>query len=379
MTAGTTRRTGWVHHEAYMWHDPGRMRAFDPSMRRWLQAWEHYENPETKRRLNNLLEYVGFSEELVPLKPSAANFEQVTRFHTPAYFEKIRELSEADGGEAGEGATFSHGGFEIALLAAGGTITAVDAVLDREIDNAYALVRPPGHHAERDRGRGFCISGNVAIAGMHALADRGLARIATLDWDVHHGNGTQQAFYDRNDALTISIHQDQWYPRDSGAMQETGEDDGDGYNINIPLPPGSGHGAYVATIEQVVMPALRAFKPDLILVPSGFDGGMYDPLGRMMAYSETFREMTGLLLQAADELCEGRLVLSHEGGYSPTYVPFCGLAVVEQLSGKTSGAADPMGDNAAGAGGQDLQPHQQARISEAATMVDRLRSLEGLS
>ena len=379
MTTGTTRRTGWVYHEAYMWHDPGRMRAFDPSMRRWLQAWEHYESPETKRRLNNLLEYVDFSEELVPLKPRAANFEQVTRFHTPEYFEKIREMSEADGGESGEGATFSHGGFEIALLAAGGTITAVDAVLDREIDNAYALVRPPGHHAERDRGRGFCIFGNVAIAGMHALADRGLARIATLDWDVHHGNGTQQAFYDRNDALTISIHQEQWYPRDSGTMQETGEDDGDGYNINIPLPPGSGHGAYVATIEQVVVPALRAFKPDLILVPSGFDGGMYDPLGRMMAYSETFREMTGLLLEAADELCEGRLVLSHEGGYSPTYVPFCGLAVVEELSGKTSGAADPMGDNAADAGGQDLQPHQQARISEAATMVDRLRSLEGLS
>ena len=379
MTTGTTRRTGWVYHEAYMWHDPGRMRAFDPSMRRWLQAWEHYESPETKRRLNNLLEYVDFSEELVPLKPRAANFEQVTRFHTPEYFEKIREMSEADGGEAGEGATFSHGGFEIALLAAGGTITAVDAVLDREIDNAYALVRPPGHHAERDRGRGFCIFGNVAIAGMHALADRGLARIATLDWDVHHGNGTQQAFYDRNDALTISIHQEQWYPRDSGAMQETGEDDGDGYNINIPLPPGSGHGAYVATIEQVVVPALRAFKPDLILVPSGFDGGMYDPLGRMMAYSETFREMTGLLLETADDLCEGRLVLSHEGGYSPTYVPFCGLAVVEELSGKTSGAADPMGDNAAGAGGQDLQPHQQTRISEAATMVDRLRSLEGLS
>ena len=379
MTTGATRRTGWVYHEAYMWHDPGRMRAFDPSMRRWLQAWEHYESPETKRRLNNLLEYVDFSEELVPLKPRAANFEQVTRFHTPEYFEKIREMSEADGGEAGEGATFSHGGFEIALLAAGGTITAVDAVLDREIDNAYALVRPPGHHAERDRGRGFCIFGNVAIAGMHALADRGLARIATLDWDVHHGNGTQQAFYDRNDALTISIHQEQWYPRDSGTMQETGEDDGEGYNINIPLPPGSGHGAYVATIEQVVVPALRAFKPDLILVPSGFDGGMYDPLGRMMAYSETFREMTGLLLETADHVCEGRLVLSHEGGYSPTYVPFCGLAVVEELSGKSSGAADPMGDNAAGAGGQDLQPHQQTRISEAATMVDRLRSLEGLT
>ena len=379
MTTSDQRRTGWVYHEAYMWHDTGRMRAFDPTYKRWMQAWEHYENPDTKRRFNNLLEYSEFSEQLTPLKPRAANYEQITRFHTPEYVEFVRQLSEGDGGDAGEGAPFSHGGYEIALLAAGGTITAVDAVLDREVDNAYALVRPPGHHAERDRGRGFCVFGNVAIAAMHALADRGLGRIATLDWDVHHGNGTQQAFYERNDVLTMSIHQDQWFPRDSGRLDETGEDEGDGYNINIPLPPGSGHGAYVATIEQVVVPALQAFKPDLILVPSGFDGGMYDPLGRMMAYSETFREMTRRLLEASDQLCDGRLVLSHEGGYSPTYVPFCGLAVVEELSGQISEAGDPMADNAAGAGGQELQPHQQARISEAATMVDRLRSLEGVS
>ena len=378
MTASDQRRTGWVYHEAYMWHDTGRMRAFDPTYKRWMQAWEHYENPDTKRRFNNLLEYSEFAGQLTPLKPRPANYEQVTRFHTPEYVETIREMSAGDGGDAGEGAPFSHGGFEIALLAAGGTITAVDAVLDREVDNAYALVRPPGHHAERDRGRGFCVFGNVAIAAMHALADRGLGRIATIDWDVHHGNGTQQAFYDRNDVLTMSIHQDQWYPRDSGALEETGEDAGDGYNINVPLPPGSGHGACVATIEQVIVPALEAFKPDLILVPSGFDGGMYDPLGRMMAYSETFREMTRLLLEAADGLCGGRLVLSHEGGYSPTYVPFCGLAVVEELSGRRSDAGDPMADNAAGAGGQELQPHQQALISEAAAMVGRLRSLEGV-
>ena len=381
MTSETTsdqRRTGWVYHEAYMWHDTGRIRAFDPTYKRWMQAWEHYENPDTKRRFNNLLEYSEFADQLTPLKPRAANYEQVTRFHTPEYVESIRRMSEADGGDAGEGAPFSHGGYEIALLAAGGTITAVDAVLDGEVDNAYALVRPPGHHAERDRGRGFCVFGNVAIAAMHALADRGLTRIATLDWDVHHGNGTQQAFYDRNDVLTMSIHQDRWFPRESGDLDETGEDAGDGYNINIPLPPGSGHGAYLATIEQVVVPALEVYKPDLILVPSGFDGGMYDPLGRMMAYSETFREMTRLLLEAADALCGGRLVLSHEGGYSPTYVPFCGLAVVEELSGRVSGAGDPMADNAAGAGGQELQPHQQARISEAATMVERLRSLEGV-
>ena len=372
------RRTGWVYHESYMWHDTGRTRAFDPVLRRWMQAWEHWENPDTKRRLNNLLEVSDFSEQLVQLKPRSANEEQVLRFHTPEYVDHVRALSAEDGGDAGEGAPFSHGGYEIALLAAGGTITAVDAVLDGDLDNAYALVRPPGHHAERDRGRGFCIFGNVAIAAMHALAERGIDRVATLDWDVHHGNGTQQAFYDRNDVLTMSIHQDQWYPRDSGAMSEQGEGEGDGYNINIPLPPGSGHGAYIETIRQVVVPAMQAFKPDLILVPSGFDGSMYDPLGRMMAYSETFREMTRLLMEAADELCSGRLVLSHEGGYSPTYVPFCGLAVVEELSGKRSIAGDPFEDNSATAGGQELQPHQQSVLDDAKLLVDQLRQLEGV-
>ena len=372
------RRTGWVYHESYMWHDTGRTRAFDPVLRRWMQAWEHWENPDTKRRLNNLLEVSDFSEQLVQLKPRTANEEQILRFHTPEYVDHVRSLSAEDGGDAGEGAPFSHGGYEIALLAAGGTITAVDAVLDREIDNAYALVRPPGHHAERDRGRGFCIFGNVAIAAMHALAERGIEKVATLDWDVHHGNGTQQAFYDRKDVLTMSIHQDQWYPRDSGAMDERGEGAGEGYNINVPLPPGSGHGAYVETIRQVVVPAMQAFKPDLILVPSGFDGSMYDPLGRMMAYSETFREMARLLMETADELCSGRLVLSHEGGYSPTYVPFCGLAVVEELSGRRSIAGDPFEDNSATAGGQELQPHQQAVLDDAKLLVDRLRRLEGI-
>ena len=373
----TERRTGWVYHESYLWHDTGRWRQGDPKLQRWIQAWEHYENPDTKRRFNNLLEISGFSKELVPLKPHPASVDQVLRFHSPDYVNRIRKLSAADGGEAGEGAPFSHGGFENALLSAGGTITAVDAVLDGKVDNAYALVRPPGHHAERDRGRGFCIFGNVAIAAMHALTERGLAKVAIVNWDVHHGNGTQQAFYDRSDVLTISIHQDRCYPRGSGAMGEQGDGAGKGYNINIPLPPGSGHGAYVETIRQVVVPAFRAFGPDLIIVPSGFDASNFDPLARMMAHSGTFREMTRLLLEAADELCAGRLVLSHEGGYSPIYVPFCGLAVVEELSGRKSIAGDPYAEHVATAGGQDLQPHQQAVLGDAAALVDRLAGLEG--
>ena len=264
--------TGWVYHELYMWHDTGRATTVS-SERRWLQAWEHYENPETKRRFRNLVEVAGLFEDLVALRPRMATVDEILRFHTPAYVQSIRAMSEASGGNAGEATPFGAGSFEIALLAAGGTITAVDAVLDGRVRNAYALVRPPGHHAEADVGRGFCIFGNVVVAIEHARATRGVGRVATVDWDVHHGNGTQKAFYRDPDVLTISIHQDRWYPRDSGAIDERGEGHGLGFNINIPLPPGSGHGAYLAAVERVVIPALHAFRPELIVVPSGFDGG----------------------------------------------------------------------------------------------------------
>jgi acetoin utilization deacetylase AcuC-like enzyme len=365
---GVAMATGWVYHELYMWHDTGRAAPLSAG-RAWLQAWEHYENPETKRRFRNLVEVAGLFDDLVALKPRMATVDEILRFHTRPYVESIRALSAGSGGNAGEATPFGPGSFEIALLAAGGTITAVDAVLDGRVRNAYALVRPPGHHAEADRGRGFCIFGNVVVAILHARATRGLGRVAVVDWDVHHGNGTQKAFYADPAVLTISIHQDCWYPAESGAMDERGEGPGLGSNINIPLPPGSGHGAYLAAVERVVVPALRAFRPELIVVPSGFDGSIYDPLGRMMAYSETYRAMTRTLMGAADELCAGRLVLSHEGGYAPLYVPFCGLAVLEELSGVKTAVNDPMAPRAAAAGGQELQPHQDVVIRRAESLT----------
>lgn len=367
--------TGIVSHELYFWHDTGRAKGQLPRKREWVQAWEHFENPETKRRFKNLLEVAGLFDDLVQIKPREATVEEVQRFHTPEYVESIRRMSDDGGGNAGEGTPFSRGGYEIALLSAGGTIAATDAVLDGRVRNAYALVRPPGHHAEAALGRGFCIFGNVAIAAMHARAARGVERIATVDWDVHHGNGTQKAFYADPNTLTISLHQDRWFPRESGSLDETGEGPGEGFNINVPLPPGSGHGAYLAAVERVVLPALRAFRPQLIFVPSGFDGSMYDPLGRMMAYSETYRLMTRMLMEAADELCGGRLVLSHEGGYAATYVPFCGLAVMEELTGIRTEVEDPM--NPAGAGGQELQPHQDSLISLAESLVQTMARKAG--
>lgn len=219
---------------------------------------------------------------------------------------------------------------------------------------------------------GFCLLGNAAIAGFHALNQYSLDRIAFVDWDVHHGNGTQSAFYDDPRALTISVHQDNCFPPDSGYRHENGLGAGTGYNINIPLPPGSGVAAYEEAYDQVVLPALHKFRPQLIIVPCGFDAGAYDPLGRMQMHSDGYRKLTRRMMTAADELCDGKLLLTHEGGYNTWTVPFFGLAVMEELSGVNTATQDPFLEMAAALGGQDLQAHQQAAIEAAVELLDKL-------
>ena len=359
-------KTGLVFHELYLWHDTGAWPLGYAPPDLTLEPHFHPESPESKRRLRNLLEVSGVLDQLTLLKATPATVEQVQRFHTPDYVDRIRSMSEASGGDAGELTPFGRGSYEIALLSAGGVIRAVEATLNGEVDNAYAFVRPPGHHAEADRGRGFCLFGNVAIAAMHAQSALGVKRIATVDWDVHHGNGTQSAFYDTPDVLTISLHQNQLYPADSGKVDERGSGAGHGYNLNIPLSAGSGVGAYLSAFERVVLPALRAYKPELILISSGFDACGFDPLARMMLQSEAYRTMTRMMKEAAAELCKGRLVLAHEGGYSAVYAPYCGLAVMEELSGFRSTVTDPFLAAVSSWGDQDLQPHQNEAINRAA-------------
>lgn len=367
-------KTGFLCHELYMWHDTGTASLYlRPGLT--VEPEEHAESPKTKRRMRNLLEVSGLLDGLQLLKPRPASLEEVCRFHSRDYVARIKSMSDSTGGDAGELTPFGPGSYEIALLSAGGVIAAAEAVWRREVRNAYALVRPPGHHAEADRGRGFCILGNVAIAAMGLLADHGARRIAVIDWDVHHGNGTQAAFYERDDVLMISVHQDCLYPRGTGTIEERGAGKGEGYTINVPLPPGSGVGAYEQTFRQIVIPALRAYQPDMIIVSSGFDAGAVDPLGRMMMHSGGYRSLTRMVMEAADELCGGRLLLAHEGGYSPNMVPYCGLAVMEQLSGLNSGIVDPMLAIMEGYGHQSLQPHQAAAIDAAADGV--LRRLSG--
>ena len=365
--------TGLVWHELMMWHDTGTAAwVVPPGLT--VEPFRHIESVDGKRRIRNLLEVSGLIDHLVHLKPRMATQDEILRLHTPEYVTRIQRMSSESGGDAGELTPFGPGSYEIALLAAGGCMTAVDAVLDGRVDNAYALVRPPGHHAERDQGRGFCIFANTALAALHAREARGLSRVAVVDWDVHHGNGTEHAFYTDPNVLTISIHQDNNFPPSSGSIENTGAGAGEGYNINIPLPAGSGVGAYTATFDQVVAPALRAFRPELILIASGLDASAMDPLASMMMTSDGYRELTRTMLALARVLCGGRLVACHEGGYSPAYVPYCGLAIMEELAGVRTAVEDPLLPLLAGFGGQGIQPHQEAVIRQAAALANRVGS-----
>lgn len=366
--------TGFVYHELYMWHNTGSFAGVMP-YGKTVQPYEHVENQETKRRFRNLLEVSGLLKQLPTIEPRQATDEEILRFHTIEYLEKIRALNEEYLTETGVFTPMGRGSFEIAKLSAGGVIEAIDAVIDGKVKNAYALVRPPGHHALPDMGMGFCIFGNAVIAGKHALQVRKLDRIAIVDWDVHHGNGTQTGFWKNPQALTISIHQDNCFPPDSGYLSEIGEGAGEGYNINIPLPSGSGVGAYESAFDRVIIPALRAYKPDLIIVPSGFDAGAWDPLGRQMMTSIGYRSLTKKIMEVADEVCNGRIVMCHEGGYNAPTVPFFGLAVMETLSGISTGIEDPFLEMHCGLGGQTLQPHQDALIKKAIELIIALKPM----
>lgn len=358
--------TGWVWHERFGWHDTGTAAGFLKG--EFIQPLQHVESPESKARFASLVEVSGISRSLRRIDIEPASDEDLLRVHDRAHVDKMRELSEdIRGGDMGDGLSpFGLAGFSLAKLAAGGTLCAVRAVLAGEVRNAYALVRPPGHHARPDTGMGFCMFSNIPVAIEHARAKLGIGRVAVVDWDVHHGNGTEACFEADPDVLTISLHQDGNFPPDTGKISHRGSGRGDGAAINIPLPAGSGEGAYWEAMERIVLPALTRHAPELIMVASGFDSSNADPLGRMMLTSASYRRMTTALMETADRLCDGRLVISHEGGYSPFYVPFCGLAVVETLSGVSTGVADPYLDFWKNLPGQALQPHQKSLVDAVA-------------
>jgi acetoin utilization deacetylase AcuC-like enzyme len=305
------------------------------------------ENPETKRRLRNLIEVTGLSRHLAMRGAEAATDAELARVHPESYLASFKAMSDAGGGELGLRTPFGRGGYEIAALSAGLATAALRAVLTGDVQNAYALSRPPGHHCLPDFPNGFCLLNNIGVAIRAAQAEGLALRVAVIDWDVHHGNGTEAVFWEDPDVLTISLHQDRNYPMDTGGLDAMGGGAGLGANLNLPLPPGTGHAGYLYAMDRVVLPALERFRPEVIIVACGFDAAAVDPLGRMLATAETFRALTARVMDAADRLCDGRLVLVHEGGYSEVYVPFCGHAVLEQLSAAPVTAPDPLAETLA--------------------------------
>ncbi|NKB51488.1 MAG: class II histone deacetylase [Rhizobiaceae bacterium] len=336
-------KTGFYFDEKCLWHTAAAHALLVP-VGGWVEplaAGGHAESPESKRRFKSLLDVCGLTAQLDVQSAAPATLEDLLRVHGRDYLEQFQRLSDEGGGELGTRAPFGPGSFDIACLSAGLAMRAVNDVLGGEIKNAYALSRPPGHHCLPDEAMGFCLLANIAIAIEAARKNHQVERIAVVDWDVHHGNGTQAIYYDRDDVLTISLHMEGGFPPGLSAADMRGEGAGLGANLNIPLLPGAGQVAYLAAFEKLVMPKLKDYRPDLIIVASGFDANGFDPLSRTLAHSGTFADMTQMIMAVADELCQSRLVLVHEGGYAEAVVPFCGIAVMESLSGIKTEVEDP--------------------------------------
>jgi acetoin utilization deacetylase AcuC-like enzyme len=339
--------TAFFSNERTFWHGDPRITALTFPVGGWVQppsGTVGVDTPDTKRRFRNLADMSGLLRRLDQPDAGPASHDELRRIHPQSYLERFKAMSDTGGGELGPAASFGPGGFEIAQISAGLAIAAVDAVLGGHTDNSYALCRPCGHHCLPDQPMGSCLLANIPIAIEAGAAKHGPLRTAVIDWDVHHGNGTQAIYYDREDVLTISLHQDGCFPFGYGGLVDRGSGAGLGYNINIPLPPGAGDDAYLYAYDRVVTPALTRFAPDLIVVASGLDGSAVDPLGRMLMHSETYRALTLRVKEAAYALCGGKLVIVHEGGYSEAYAPFCGHAILEALSGLTTEVVDPQLD-----------------------------------
>lgn len=366
--------TGFYVDERVFWHCTGVQALFFPAGG-WVEpptGTYGADTPESKRRFANLVAASGLDRHLHMPRAEPATREDLLRVHPARYLDRFKELSDAQGGDLGDVAPFGHGSYEIAMLNAGLAIGAVRDVLNGTVRNAYALCRPGGHHCLPDRPMGFCLLANTAIALEAARAAGLVGRVAIVDWDVHHGNGPQAIYYERDDTLTISVHQEFCFPPGYSGAEERGAGPGLGHNLNIPLPAGCGHDAYLYAFETMVLPALERFRPELIVVASGLDASAVDPLARMLLHSGTYRELTAMMMAAADRLCGGRLCAIHEGGYSEAYVPFCGHAIMETLSGVRSEVEDP-----GLAFFSAWQPNPRVRAFHRA-LIDELRAEAGL-
>ena len=334
---------GLVYDECFLEHSTGWGAMSAPPFEGLAHQTPHPECPERIANVKALLDYTGLMQQLVAIAPDLPDRGLVELVHSKEHVDRIRDFCGRGGGRYDDYTPMGPKSYDIALRAAGGCVKALDWILGGKITNAYALVRPPGHHATRHQAMGFCLFNNIAVAAAYAKTRRSVGKILILDWDVHHGNGTQSIFYEDPSVLFISIHQARHYPVDSGTVAEDGQGPGRGFTINIPLSAGTGDRGYLHAMQQIVAPICRQFQPDLILVSAGQDAAIYDPFGRNGVTYHGFGAMTALVKDLAGEFCAGRLLMVQEGGYNIIYQPFAVLTMLEILTGQATAIEKPWG------------------------------------
>jgi len=331
-------KVGYVYDPVYLKHDTG----------------QHPENASRLEAIISHLEQTGLIRQLALIQPRAASIEELSLVHSGQHISRVQEVGQGGGGWLDADTVMSPGSYDAALYAAGGVIRVSEAVMQEEVDSAFALVRPPGHHATSQRAMGFCLFNNIAIAAKYALAKYNLKRIAIIDFDVHHGNGTQESFYDDPQVLYISTHESPFYPG-TGSIEETGRGEAKGTTVNIPLPAGCGDNEYRSVFEQIIVPVVRRFNPQLILVSAGYDTHWADGLAMMQVSVNGFAQMVRITKELADELCSGHLVLTLEGGYNLTALAASVKATFDVLLGNTT-VDDPLGQSTRGLVAPDIAP-----------------------
>jgi len=314
--------------------------VLDPRYLEHIAGFDHIESPARLESIQSMLQETGLDRRLTRLQPRMATRADLELVHTPEHVANIASSSSRDFTSFDPDTLASRGSYEAALLAAGGCLTLVDAALAGELECAFAFVRPPGHHATPRRPMGFCLFNNAAVAAAHALLHHGLSRVLIIDWDLHHGNGTQEAFYQRAEVLYFSVHQWPHYPG-TGALTECGAGPGEGYTVNVPAAAGHGDGDYLAVFRGVLAPIADAYAPQLVIVSAGFDAYSGDPLGGMKVSPEGFAAMTRVVLGVARRHAEGRCLLVLEGGYHLKGLALCAHHTLhEMLSDPVPGVDD---------------------------------------
>lgn len=299
---------------------------------RYLLHNKGIEHPESPQRLAVLvkgLQNSPFAKALEWCDPWEIDEETLLRVHTKSYLNLLQTLAFMGGGWLDEDTFVSPMSFDIALLAVGGAIRAIE-IASRTRNHSFALVRPPGHHASVDRGAGFCLLNNIACAIRYGQEHLGIKKVLIIDWDLHHGNGTQDIFYEDGNVFYFSIHQYPWYPG-TGKIEEIGEGEGKGYTVNVPLPAGCGDEEYILIFEEILRPLALRFSPDLIAVSAGFDAHFSDPLGGMLVSPYGFGRMTKIIKELNEDLCDRGILFVLEGGYNPDGLLSSVQAVIGEL------------------------------------------------